>query len=946
MRAYAAVVNKANNTNNLNLGSSWVAGSPPGSGDIAVWSPSVTVANTFWLGADMNWAGINLNNPGGNITINPGNTLILGASGVCLTGRYLTFNNAVTLGADQTWTMGSNNTYQVGFVYGAVSGVNRTLTVNGGGELWLKGSLSGFSGTINYGAGSRLNVGGSFAGSNVVVNLTSAQKFHADGLNGTVEVGDLTTTNTGAILGGASQNGIVTYQIGARGNNSTWAGMIQNGDNGNSTLITKVGSGTWTLSGPNTHSGLTTISDGKLWVAGSVAGPMVVQNFGTLAGVGSIAGPVTITSGGVLAPGTNSFAALTLAIPPVLQGITQFQINRASTPNCSSLLVTSGCISYGGVLRIVNLGGPVQLGDSFMLFSASSFSNSFAVRSLPATPQGTQWLLTNGILTVVTASPPPQLSIYVTNGLLQCAWSVAESGWVLQIQTNTLMLGLSTNWWTVADSHLTNRFSVSMDARNPAVFYRLAWFDAVPAVYVLDTNGIVTRTFGNYGTLGKLCWSDQMGGPNTLTCGVESGNPLQDALNWAAANGMSNVRLDAATYTFPTTQSGSYGSGVGIVIPSGTQLMGVMGLSGVPLSVIAPGPNTNATILIQPLGNASNLNTPAQNILLDSLYLDGGGRTSVGLWLMSTNFNTRLYRVHFANTTQTSCILGSWNRALQDPASPGQCMIYRSSRFEIGWCRIYNCGGDGFAVLGNDGWIHDNDVANALTPDSNAYTLYGGAWNVCISNNRATNCTVGIGLDGSFLYYIPSGVTNLVDKTMFADPRGYHHDFYIHDNAFTNCTRGIVYWRGRNNSAYRNTIAWTGVTNGTEGIRVNEGDQNCFWSNTISRVDQGIILSSGGYSRTNSLGLRVGASTNWMGMDTNGVVFGNSVQIANKGIVLSVSLDGHVSQNVFRGNALTGIILTNADLSGSDPGFGRQFSSGNNPTMINYPNQPAYVQGP
>ena len=43
---HAGDVYKADNTDNLNLGSSWTNGVPPTSGDIAVWDATVTAANT------------------------------------------------------------------------------------------------------------------------------------------------------------------------------------------------------------------------------------------------------------------------------------------------------------------------------------------------------------------------------------------------------------------------------------------------------------------------------------------------------------------------------------------------------------------------------------------------------------------------------------------------------------------------------------------------------------------------------------------------------------------------------------------------------------------------------------------------------------------------------------------------------------------------------------
>jgi hypothetical protein len=81
--ATASAVNiyKADNADNLNLTTSWTNGVTPTSSDVAVWDSTVTSANTTLLGADANWAGIQILNPAGLITINAGNTLTNGASG-------------------------------------------------------------------------------------------------------------------------------------------------------------------------------------------------------------------------------------------------------------------------------------------------------------------------------------------------------------------------------------------------------------------------------------------------------------------------------------------------------------------------------------------------------------------------------------------------------------------------------------------------------------------------------------------------------------------------------------------------------------------------------------------------------------------------------------------------------------------------------------------------
>lgn len=144
--AQAATVSKSNNTTALNLGSSWVGGAVPGSNDVAQWSTTVTGANTVNLGADLKWAGIKVVNPGGAVTLNAGNTLDLGSSGIDLSSatRDLTLNCALNLRTNQTWNVGAGRTV---FISNSVSGA-ALLIQSGSGTLTFAGSNTYSGGTI------------------------------------------------------------------------------------------------------------------------------------------------------------------------------------------------------------------------------------------------------------------------------------------------------------------------------------------------------------------------------------------------------------------------------------------------------------------------------------------------------------------------------------------------------------------------------------------------------------------------------------------------------------------------------------------------------------------------------------------------------------------------------------------------------------------------------
>ena len=67
--------------------------------------------------------------------------------------------------------------------------------------------------------------------------------------------------------------------------------------------LTKIGTGTLTLTGANTYIGPTKVDGGTLVINGSTPGSVEVNNGTTLKGTGTIGGTVTVNSGGMLRPG-------------------------------------------------------------------------------------------------------------------------------------------------------------------------------------------------------------------------------------------------------------------------------------------------------------------------------------------------------------------------------------------------------------------------------------------------------------------------------------------------------------------------------------------------------------------------------------------------------------------------------------------------------------------
>jgi autotransporter-associated beta strand protein len=240
--------------------------------------------------------------------------------------------------------------------------------------------------------------------------------------------------------------------------------------------ITKLGAGRMVLNGANTYTGDTSVSNGVLVINGSVTSRVIVGNGGTLGGAGTINGNVTVLAGAVLSPGTN-LGRLTINGSLTLAGTTVMELNKSLSPTNDSVTV-SGPLTLGGSLTVTNLGPELGPGDSFRLFSIVG-TNSFSHTDLPALKAGYAWtnkLSIDGTLAVVQALNPNPTNILaqMDGGNLVITWPADQIGWQLQVQTNELAIGLSTNWTSLSESLKTNVWVVPIDPNSPPVFYRLS----------------------------------------------------------------------------------------------------------------------------------------------------------------------------------------------------------------------------------------------------------------------------------------------------------------------------------------------------------------------------------------------------------------------------------------------------------------------------------------
>lgn len=276
----------------------------------AAGTSGLALNNDLTVPAGFEVAGITFSNTAGAYVIDSAH-----AAALTLTGNIVNASTAsVTLGSHlaisgsrQVNLNGSGNVLLTGNLTG-----NGTLTQTAGGtgakSITFSGENSGFTGTFiqTNDGNNRTAINAATAGS-----ASAAWDLRRNVNGGTALNFAGSTIHFGSLTGGgfirANTAGTVTVSVGALGTNTTLSGKFQQANGGSVLALTKVGSGTFTLSGANDHAGATTIDGGTLDVTGSIANsPVTVNGTGTLKiSDGKTLNALAVTTGGTLDAGGN-----------------------------------------------------------------------------------------------------------------------------------------------------------------------------------------------------------------------------------------------------------------------------------------------------------------------------------------------------------------------------------------------------------------------------------------------------------------------------------------------------------------------------------------------------------------------------------------------------------------------------------------------------------------
>jgi autotransporter-associated beta strand protein len=315
---------------------------------------------------------INLAGTTGNATIDQSGTGTL---------KFTSDFTAAGAGSKTLFLQGS--TSGIGEIAGAVVNYNATattsLTKNGTGT-WILSGANTYTGNTIINAGTLQIAKAASLYNATTANWTASRIRVASGGTLAFNVGNstngeftqaqvntllsnLTGSNSTATTGMRSGSTFGFDTTNADGGSFTIAGVVQNGNsNGNQTVgLTKLGTGTLTLTGNNTYSGATTISVGTLEIAstgrlggGSYAGN--IANAGTFIYSGSNGQTLSGIISGSGALTQNGTGTLTLTGNNTYSGATTISAGNLSISGVSALTNTSG-VNLANTTALIYTGG-------------------------------------------------------------------------------------------------------------------------------------------------------------------------------------------------------------------------------------------------------------------------------------------------------------------------------------------------------------------------------------------------------------------------------------------------------------------------------------------------------------------------------------------------------------------------------------------------------------
>ncbi len=496
----------------------------------------------------------------------------------------------------------------------SIDGQNTTLEKTGDGVLKISNT--------NYFPGLKISGGKLIAGhvnalgsvraiANTVTVTGSGSTLDLNGFSPTISDLEDGGTSDGTVLnnGGSASTLTVTHGTVV----SSFSGTLANGS---STLaLTKAGANTVTLSGADTYTGATIVSNGTLVVSGSLSAGSAVTVFSNATfrvDGGTVNRPVAINNAGTLSVNNNAVVNSTVIISdggnvsvPGAGTVTNLTFANTGAMNFNvanggilTVAGTDGVTNNGAVNSVtLNITGVAPAPGTYVLiaYSGSLKGSGYNAFKLGTTPGGASYTLVNNPGVAVELTVTPAL---FWSGAQSSEWSTNAIGGLM----NWTLLGNPTDYTngavvvfddsltgsTTVDSSVANITPANVYFNNSANTYTLQGSAAIAGATSLGKNGSGTLTIAN---------NNSYSGGTTINAGaVQVGtNGTSGSLGSGAISVVTDLQFNRADARTVTNNI----SGVGTVEQNGS---GTLTLSGT--NTYSGVTTVNAGTLIVTNGNA------------------------------------------------------------------------------------------------------------------------------------------------------------------------------------------------------------------------------------------------------------------------------------------------------------------------------------------------------
>jgi len=428
---------------------------------------------------------------------------------------------------------------------------------------------------------------GSYAGGptgNLILNANASTRSATFDVNGSTQTinGLISTATSPATDFVQDSAGGGLLVIGDNNATTTFAGIIQ------STLpITKIGAGTLTLSGPNTYTGNTTVSNGTLVTTTDAtgAGNYSVSNNAAL-------GVTTATAGGTLQVNNLTFGTLS-------SDVSALNLSAGTNGDPSAAVVNvTGALAMNGNVNISLSGVGLTSGGPFTVLTyvpgSRTGSGVFVLNNSPRVVATLNDNTSSGVVTMT-----------ITSAATGIQWEGGVTGnWDISDTTNNI-------WQTVPSASST--YYIESGSGNDTVFFNdaLTGTSNVNLTTTVSPQAItVSNSAAGYLFTGPGSISGATGltkyGTNTLTI-ANSGNN----------NFSGPIALNAGTLVFNNNSTiANTISGGGALVQSGN---GTLILSGINSSFTGPVSVNGGTLSVQ---NSASLATASATTIASGASLD------------------------------------------------------------------------------------------------------------------------------------------------------------------------------------------------------------------------------------------------------------------------------------------------------------------------------------